>query len=279
MVGVEGQRAVGGVVDDAKPAVPAALSVNVAAPEASRLAPGADGKTAVRVAVVGTVADIADRAAVQRQGVVGETQLAEPAVGPVAVGVRPGRDHDLAAVGHGDGQGRIFQVRVQAAAHERKRAAADGDRPAVGALAGQCDVVAADRGDRTAAADDAAVGLRHGAVEDQGGVVGDVAGHRAAGEAVAEHERAGRDRGPAAVGLDIGQGQRVAAQRGQGTVAADRAGEGLVGPVIEDQKAVVGHRARAGKRGVLARLPVAELERAGRDRRAAGVAAGIGERQ
>ena len=57
------------------------------------------------------------------------------------------------------------------------------------------------------AGDDAAEGDAVGAVEGEHAVVGDIAGDRAGGAAVADLQGAGRDRRAAAVGVGAGQDQ------------------------------------------------------------------------
>ena len=107
-----------------------------------------------------------------------------------------------------------------------------------------------------------------------------VAGQRAviAGRAGAELQRAGGDRRQAGIGVRIGQGQQAVAERAHRAAAADRAGKGLIGIVVEDERGIVDDR--AGERAVQPRLAGAKLQRAGGDRRPALIGVGgIGQRQ
>ena len=106
-------------------------------------------------------------------------------------------------------------------------------------FAGEDQSTAASLGERAGAADDAGIGQRVAAVEDECAVVDDVAGHAARGAPVAELQRAGADRRNARVGVVARQRQRIGAALGERAVAADNAAKGEVVAAVEVERAVV----------------------------------------
>ena len=76
-----------------------------------------------------------------------------------------------------------------------------------------------------------------------------------------------------------GEAQHPAAGFGQGARAADDAAVGLRAVQVVDQGGIVVDAAAVGKRAVIAAGPLAELQRAAADRRAACVGVDAGERQ
>ena len=131
-------------------------------------------------------------------------------------------------------------------------------------------------GERAGAADHAAKGERVAAVEDQRAVVDDVAGDAAGRAAIADLQRAGADRRAAGIGIVAGQGR---ACRRRLLVSAPV-------PLITPAKVSASLRLNASA-PLSTTLPaiaaggaaIADLQRAGADRRAAGVGVGAGQRR
>ena len=109
------------------------------------------------------------------------------------------------------------------------------------------------------------------AVQHQRGVIDNIARQRAVDDAVAELQGAGRDGRDAGKGVGIGKGDEAGGHEINRTAAADRPAEGLRSGVVEGQHAANTDAAR--NRAVDG--AVAELQRAGCDRRAAAVGVGV----
>ena len=90
------------------------------------------------------------------------------------------------------------------------------------------------------------------AIECQGAFVGDVAGEAAGSAAIAEPQRARRDRCAAKVSIVGRQRHHPGAGHGQGARAGDRTGEQIVEAAIVDRPAAGRQRdrTRAGDRGI-----------------------------
>ncbi|KAG1457070.1 hypothetical protein G6F57_014968 [Rhizopus arrhizus] len=112
-------------------------------------------------------------------------------------------------------------------------------------------------------------------VDDQAAVVGDVAGDRTTGAAIANlHGATGIDGGATGIGVVAGEGDGAAAGLGQAAAAADGAADGGVAADVEYQAAIVDDV--AGDRAASA--SVANLQRAARvDRGPAGIAVVAGQ--
>ena len=119
--------------------------------------------------------------------------------------------------------------------------------------------------------DRACVILCADAVQHQRGVIDNIARQRAVDDAVAELQGAGRDGRDAGKGVGIGKGDEAGGHEINRTAAADRPAEGLRSGVVEGQHAANTDAAR--NRAVDG--AVAELQRAGCDRRAAAVGVGV----
>ena len=130
--------------------------------------------------------------------------------------------------------------------------AVDAGRPGIGAGRGQGRRAGTLLDDGARAADDAVEDQGVRAIEHQGAVVGDVAGDAAGGSAIAQPQRARRDRRAAGVDIVGRQRHRPGAGQGQGAGAGDRAGEQIVEAAIVDRPAAGRQRdrARAGDRGI-----------------------------
>ena len=118
-------------------------------------------------------------------------------------GDRAAKGHDVGAVE--DERAIVDDVAgdraAGAAIAELQGAGADRGAAAVAVVGGEDRGAGADLADGAAAGDAAGKGHGVGAVEGQRAIVDDVAGDRAAGAAVAELQRAGADRGAAAVAV------------------------------------------------------------------------------
>ena len=163
----------------------------------------------------------------------------------------------------------------RAAIAEPKRAGADRRGAGVGVVPRQGQRVGAVLGDGAGAADQTGIGQRVAAVEDERGIVDDVAGDAAGRAATAERQRAGADRRGAGVGVVAGQGQCAGAALGDGAGPADQTGIGQRIAAVEDQRGIVDDVAGYAARGAA----TAERKRAGADRRDAGVGVVAGQRQ
>ncbi len=179
--------------------------------------------------------------------------------------------------GHGTGEAAVAQA---------QHAPFDEGLARVGVLAGQGQRVGPSLGDRAHAGNDARVGCRIGAVEDQRGAVEDIARQGTGGAAITDPQRAGDDGGSAGVGVIAGQRQRAgpilhpviegialenAARAGNHAVIGDvvAAGEEQLAAIVED---IARHRTGCAA--------VADPQRAAQDPGAAaiGIRAGQGQR-
>ncbi len=159
-----------------------------------------------------------------------------------------------------------------------------------------------------AAADHASVGLRSGCVDSHRAAVADIAHNRPVAHAIAELQRARRDRGPARIGIRAVQSQRNAPPvehecKGPGTIlhhpaevargggidrqgnracgaAGDRAGQAIEARKRRRADAGQVDDSRVGRQPSAAQgAGVAQLQDAARDVRAAAVAVGSLEQQ
>ncbi len=154
--------------------------------------------------------------------------------------------------------------------------AADRRAAGIGVGAGQDERAGAGLGHRAGAADHAGIGERVAAVEDERAVVDDVAGDAAGGAAVAELQRAGADRRRAGVGVGAGQRQRAGAGLGERAGAADHAADRSSASLRLKMTVALSTMLPDDAAG---RAAIAELQRAGADRRGAGVGVVGGQRQ
>ncbi|GJE39459.1 hypothetical protein KHHGKMAE_3541 [Methylobacterium persicinum] len=125
-----------------------------------------------------------------------------------------------------------------AAAGQGQRAADHGRRPGIGVRAGEGEGAVTLLVQGAGAGDDSGIGQVVRAVEDQLGVVRDVALHGARFAAIADLQRAGRDRGATGVRVLPGQREGPAACLGEGELSI---------PIR-----IVGEDAREGRAGVVA---------------------------
>src|SRR5207245_1806098 len=108
--------------------------------------------------------------------------------------------------------------------------------------------------------------------EGQAGIVGDIAGDRAGGAAVAQLQDAGRDGRAAGVGVGTGQAEGARTKLVQSAGTADDVGvDGRIG-AVEHQRRIVSYVARHRTGG----STIAELQGAGRDGGVARVHIGAG---
>ncbi len=130
-------------------------------------------------------------------------------------------------------------------------------------------------GERAGAADDAGIGQCIAAVDDECGVVDDVAGHAARGAAITDLQRAGADRRVACVGVVARQRQHIVGTLGERAVAAHNAAKGQIVTTVEVERTVVDDIALDRSGGAA----VADLQRPGADRGAARIGAVARQRQ
>ena len=160
-----------------------------------------------------------------------------------------------------------------AAVADLQRAGADRRAAGVGVGAGEDRGAGPDLGERAGAADHAGIGQRVAAVEHQRGVVDDVADDTAGGAAVADLQRPRADRRAAGIGVGAGEDRGSGPGLGERAGAADHAGIGHRVAAVEDERAVVDDVADDAAGGAA----IADLQRAGADRRGAGIGVGAGE--
>ena len=198
----------------------------------------------------------------------------------VAAEVVPGRD---AAAADGEA-GRIGGVELvlqagdigQRTAHTQG-SAADDRAAAVGIGGVEREQAGAGLGEVPHAGsgrDHAGIGLGRAVVEDHVAVVDNVAGDRAVGRAVAELQRTGGYRGAARVAIRAREDRGARASLNQATAAADGGAHRIGIAAVDDQAAVVHHRAGAQRTVDTA---VADRERTRVDGGRAGVAVVAGE--
>ena len=162
----------------------------------------------------------------------------------------------------------------RAAAADLQRAGADrGAAIAVGTR--QCRCAGADLAERAAARNIAGKRDGIGPINDQRGIVGDVAGDRAGGAAAAQLQRTGGDRGATAIVVRAGERRRAGAELTERAATRNIAGECDGIGSIDDERGIVGDVAGDRARGAAA----AQLQCAGSDRSATAIGVGAGERR
>ena len=208
--------------------------------------------------------------------VAGQEGVAHALLHQLAAAAYGAGEHDVVVAVHDQRAGvrdRAGHAACPAAIAQLQRAGRDRGAAGVGIVGGQHRGAGAGLRDRAAAADQAAEGIRVGAVEHQRAVVGDVADDAARRAARAQLQCARRDRGAARVVAVARQHRRAAALLRDAASAADEAAKGVGIAAVEHQRAIVGDVAADAAR----RPARPELQGPGGNQRAAGVVAVAGQ--